>query len=89
MCQEEHRKQKMSKLLETYSYTCSIVGQNFINKCEASHFPGLFFVAYKNWSQACNRGLQMKEVSEHCLDQEGKLNILYEVFSKFLWPYTI
>ena len=71
MCQEEHKRQKMSKLLGTYSYTCSIVGQNFTNKSEASNFPGLFFVAYRNWWQCSSRGLGMEEVSEDCLDEAG------------------
>ena len=78
MCQEEDKRQKMSQLLETYSYTCSIVGKNFPNQSEASNFPGLFFVAYKNWSQSSSRGLRLKEVSEECLDEVG--NTQYSVW---------
>ena len=72
----------MTNLLTTFSYTCDIVKARYITtfsfSCNivkarysgqlSANFPGAFFVAYQNWSEA-TRGYTVKEVSQELLEK--------------------
>ena len=59
-------RQKMSRLLHTYSYTCRLLSSQY--SPISANFPVMFFVAYKNWIVS-KTGMKLQEISEDTLDQ--------------------
>ena len=57
----------MSRLLHTYTYTCSIVSQQAARGAR-QHFPAAFFLAYRNWLLS-SRGLSLQECSEAVMQE--------------------
>ena len=62
MCPNSRK--KMSRLLNTYTYTCRLVSKQYSSL--STNFPVLFFVAYRHWVESARR-LTLQEVSEDVL----------------------